>query len=200
MRDLLKLALCAALLALGIGSAAAVETGSAAWTDFPLPMFEGPGKQYQLVGEVPGQIPVRVDRCSGFWCQIRVGYAQGWVDRYKLSFGRAPYPNLIGPYYLPPPRLQGGRPRPRLPLLRPQLHRRVALRRGRLQRPRPAAAPPRQPLFLGPHRRRRLRHPLPRPRLQILLRPHQLQPAGAQRLPRRQRQLGPCPLKQSRRW
>ena len=102
MRALLKLALSAAILALGIGSAPAVETGSAAWTDFPLNMFEGPGKQYQWVGEVPGQIPVRVDRCSGFWCLITVGYSRGWVDRYKLSFGRAPYPNLIGPLYLPP--------------------------------------------------------------------------------------------------
>ena len=71
MRALLKLVASAALLALGIVSAPAIETGSAAWTRTTLPMFEGPGREYSYVGEAVGKERVRVDRCTGMWCLIR---------------------------------------------------------------------------------------------------------------------------------
>jgi len=92
MRALAKLALSLALL-LGLAStAAAIETGTPAWTNRAQTLFEGPGTAYDVRGDVGADQRVHVDRCSKTWCQIRAGRQQGWVSLYALSFGQGPTP------------------------------------------------------------------------------------------------------------
>lgn len=97
MRALVKIALSCALL-LGLAApAAAVQTGTPAWTLKPLTLMEGPGNAYDVTGEVEAEARVYVDRCSRQWCQIHSGHQQGWVDLYALAFGQEPRPPLSGP-------------------------------------------------------------------------------------------------------
>jgi uncharacterized protein YraI len=85
-----------ALLALAFAApAAAVETGTPAWLTHTATLKEGPGRNYDNVGELPGKIKIRVDRCSRDWCSIRAEGQAGWVRLYSVSFGQEP--SLVGP-------------------------------------------------------------------------------------------------------
>ncbi len=97
MRALVKLALSLAML-LGLAlPAAAVQTGTPAWTLKALTLMEGPGHAYDVTGEVEAEARVYVDRCSKLWCQIHVGHQRGWVGLYALAFGQRPQPPFSGP-------------------------------------------------------------------------------------------------------
>ncbi|MGN6489544.1 MAG: SH3 domain-containing protein [Devosia sp.] len=96
MRALVTLALSLSLL-LGFAlPAAALQTGSPAWTLKAQLLFEGPGTAYDITGEVQADARVYVDRCSKDWCQIHVGHQRGWVSLYALTFGQRPQP-FTGP-------------------------------------------------------------------------------------------------------
>jgi hypothetical protein len=97
MRAILNIALSLALLCGFALPAAALETGTPAWSLRPLTLLEGPGNAYDVTGEVAAEQRVYVDRCSKLWCQIHVGKARGWVDLYALGFGQEPRPPLSGP-------------------------------------------------------------------------------------------------------
>ena len=87
----------AALLSLLTLPAFAVQpTGSAAWTDggwtnYSSSLYTGPGTKYGEIGVVPGGLRVRVDRCSGLWCEIHAKNLHGWVILGNISFGTAPW-------------------------------------------------------------------------------------------------------------
>ncbi|RUT34989.1 hypothetical protein EMQ25_03275 [Arsenicitalea aurantiaca] len=91
----LVLAALASLLALP--AAAQHTTGTAAWTNSAQIVYEGPGLRYRIMGEVPGEVRVRVERCSNAWCRIRADHARGWVALDALSFGQAPGGPFSGP-------------------------------------------------------------------------------------------------------
>jgi hypothetical protein len=88
-----SLAAIAALL-LPVAPAAAVETGTPAWSIAAATLFEGPGAEYDVVGDVDGKVRIYVERCSDRWCRIRAGGAHGWLSEDQVSFGRAP----VGPF------------------------------------------------------------------------------------------------------
>ncbi|MEO6012248.1 MAG: SH3 domain-containing protein [Devosia sp.] len=96
----------AALIALFIAApAAAVQPkGSAGWTtdgwvSFDGQLYAGPGTNYDETGSVASGMRVRVDRCSGLWCQIHTSSVKGWMSLDNLSFGQAPDGLFRGPKF-----------------------------------------------------------------------------------------------------
>lgn len=91
--------LALALLALVAFSApaAAIETGTPGWLLRNSNLLEGPGMNYDVVGELPGKLRVRVDRCSNNWCLIHAKGQKGWVLLNKVGFGQEPRGPLTGP-------------------------------------------------------------------------------------------------------
>ncbi len=105
----LLLAACIALL-LAAPASAGQPRGSAAWTtdgwgSFSGVLRAGPGLRYDQAGTIgPGE-RVRVDRCSGPWCQIHTSAVRGWLPLRNLSFGQAPGGLFSGPKF---PTRRGG--------------------------------------------------------------------------------------------
>lgn len=97
MKAVISLLAALCVMVLGIGTAAAVETGTPAWTIRPVTLWTGPGAGYDLVAEVAGEQRIYVERCSGLWCHIRSGGARGWTSKDHLSFGQEPRGPLTGP-------------------------------------------------------------------------------------------------------
>lgn len=79
--------------------AQALETGTAAWLIKGQALFEGPGSAYDIVGELPGETRIRVDRCTYRWCRILAEGERGWVARDNVSFGQHPRGPLTGPHF-----------------------------------------------------------------------------------------------------
>jgi uncharacterized protein YraI len=88
-----------ALLALAAfaGPASAIDTGTPAWLIHTATLNEGPGRNYDIVGELPAKSRIRVDRCSRDWCQIHAEGQRGWVRLYSVAFGQEPRAPLTGP-------------------------------------------------------------------------------------------------------
>jgi hypothetical protein len=88
-----------ALLWLGLlaGGAAAEETGTPAWTINGVTLYEGPGIEYDVVGDLDGDLAVRVERCEPIWCRVRSNGERGWMYRRALSFGQSALAPLEGP-------------------------------------------------------------------------------------------------------
>ena len=71
-----------------IGSAGWTNGG---WTNSESSLFAGPGHEYDEVGTVGGGLRIRVDRCSGLWCQIDARNLRGWIALTNISFGQEPW-------------------------------------------------------------------------------------------------------------
>ena len=102
MRTVSRLAFfAAAILALALGTlpAQAAETGSAAWLIKGQVLYEGPGHAYDIVGELPGELRIRVDRCTWQWCKVHAKGQRGWVSRQNVSFGQWPRGPFTGPKF-----------------------------------------------------------------------------------------------------
>ncbi len=97
------LAAATLVLALVVPAAAVQPAGTAAWTIWDATIYDGPGKTYDELGTVPGAIKIRVDRCSGYWCQFRGGGKNGWIALVDISFGTGPDAPLSGPRLDYPP-------------------------------------------------------------------------------------------------
>ncbi|QPN27090.1 SH3 domain-containing protein [Brucella sp. BO2] len=82
----MKLALKAALIALGVFSASAAQAANAISTT-NLNVRTGPGTGYAAVGAIPGGAPVNVRGCtSGYgWCQVSYGNMFGWASSRYLA-------------------------------------------------------------------------------------------------------------------
>lgn len=66
------------------------DISTPAWVNHDLPLYVGPGKQYDVRGVLPGGLRVSVDRCSQLWCRIHFAREHGYVFLYSLSFGQGP--------------------------------------------------------------------------------------------------------------
>jgi SH3 domain-containing protein/peptidase inhibitor family I36 len=86
-------------LTLLLGSASAAETGTHAWTKNGVQLFQGPGTEYDLVGDLTGDIEVRVERCTYQWCKVRGEGQRGWMYRRALSFGQTSRGPFQGPKF-----------------------------------------------------------------------------------------------------
>lgn len=86
----------AAFLALHM-PALAVETGTPAWLIKGQHLFEGPGRAYDIVGELGDESRIRVDRCAPRWCLVHQGRVKGWVSRDNVTFGQEQRGPLTGP-------------------------------------------------------------------------------------------------------
>jgi hypothetical protein len=71
--------------------AAGTPVGSAAWLIKGQSLMEGPGRDYDVVGELGDKTRIRVDRCAPLWCRIHAEGQAGWVWRHNISFGNLPY-------------------------------------------------------------------------------------------------------------
>jgi uncharacterized protein YraI len=89
--------LLASVLAVLAFTAPALASGTAAWTNRPLTIYQGPGYTYDVVGEVGGELRIYVERCRERWCQIEMRGADGWINQDYISFGREPHPPFTGP-------------------------------------------------------------------------------------------------------
>lgn len=88
----------AALVWLSVaGAAVAVDTGTHAWTRNAVTLYDGPGTEYDEVGELADASEVRVERCEPIWCRVRAGNERGWMYRLALSFGQTDRGPLEGP-------------------------------------------------------------------------------------------------------
>lgn len=96
----LAFALLAAMLAPAV---AGQPAGTAAWTNSVATVYGGPGTTYDELGEISADSAIRVDRCTGFWCQVRAGEANGWIRLAEVSFGIAPSTLVSGPRLDYPP-------------------------------------------------------------------------------------------------
>lgn len=84
-------------LAVLAGGAAAEETGTPAWTINGVTLYEGPGTEYDVVGDLEGDLAVQVERCMPIWCRVRGEGERGWMYRRALSFGQTSRAPLGGP-------------------------------------------------------------------------------------------------------
>ena len=81
-------------LTLLVGGGVAAETGTPAWTINGVTLYEGPGTEYDVTGDLEGDVAVHVERCMPIWCRVRGDGERGWMYRRALSFGqtsRAPF-------------------------------------------------------------------------------------------------------------
>jgi hypothetical protein len=93
MRALLSLALTLLLaLAPATGIQAASESGSHGWSRSVLILSNGPGSEYDITGQIPAEVAIKVLRCQRLWCLVDGEGGRGWTDRAAISFGRDPWP------------------------------------------------------------------------------------------------------------
>ncbi len=85
-----RLALALAALLAVASVAAAAEVGTPAWLHKGQLLYEGPGKAYDVVGELGDETRIRVDRCSYLWCLIHAKGERGWAHRANISYGQYP--------------------------------------------------------------------------------------------------------------
>ncbi|WP_025091351.1 SH3 domain-containing protein [Brucella intermedia] len=83
----MKLALKAALVALGVFAAGAAQAANAISTT-NLNIRTGPGTRYATLGSIPSGAPVTVRGCTaGYgWCQVSYGPTFGWASSRYLAF------------------------------------------------------------------------------------------------------------------
>ncbi len=96
MSRFIRLALVAMFALFALPALAVQPTGSAGWTNdgwtnSESALFTGPGHEYDEIGTVGGGLRIRVDRCSGLWCQIHAKNLKGWMTLTNISFGQEPW-------------------------------------------------------------------------------------------------------------
>lgn len=106
MKMLLKSLAAIAALLLPVVPAVAVQTGTPAWSIRDATLFQGPGTEYDVVGDLSGKLRIYVDRCSDNWCLVHSGASHGWMGLDDVSFGRAP----VGPFGGPQLNYKSGGP------------------------------------------------------------------------------------------
>jgi|ThiBiot_300_biof_2_1041535.scaffolds.fasta_scaffold05555_6 hypothetical protein len=98
MKQLLACLSALAILAFGAFAATAAPAGTPAWSVRPLVLYEGPGKAYDVTGEIDAAVRIYVDRCSKQWCRVHSGRQAGWTKLYDIAFGKV----LRHPWQLAP--------------------------------------------------------------------------------------------------
>lgn len=93
-----------ALLTLAAAAPAAYafsENGTHAWSTKALILRNGPGAAYDVTGEIPADVPIKVLRCQRLWCNVDGDGGRGWTSLDHISFGRTStdWPGGINPNY-----------------------------------------------------------------------------------------------------
>ena len=92
MRSLLALGLAAMLgLLPTIPVQAASEAGSHGWSRETLVLRSGPGDHYEVVGEIPGEVAIKILRCQHLWCNVDGPGGRGWTRNGAVDFGKNPH-------------------------------------------------------------------------------------------------------------
>ncbi|SMQ70553.1 SH3 domain-containing protein [Devosia lucknowensis] len=92
MRSLAALGLALALTLLPAASASAgSEAGSHGWSRETLVLRSGPGAQYAVTGEIPGEVAIKILRCQKHWCMVDGPGGRGWTGNGALDFGKDPH-------------------------------------------------------------------------------------------------------------
>jgi hypothetical protein len=106
MRLTVRAAIMATLFAVAsllpsLPAAALSESGTHAWSTQTLILSEGPGGEYDIVGEIPTDVAIKVLRCTELWCLVDGPGGTGWTTKARISFGRTPadWPGGINPDY-----------------------------------------------------------------------------------------------------
>ena len=86
-------------LALFAGGAMAEGGGTPAWTKNGVTLYEGPGTEYDVVGDLDGDIAIYVERCMPIWCRVRADGERGWMYRRAVSFGQTSRGPFQGPKF-----------------------------------------------------------------------------------------------------
>ncbi len=69
--------LLSAALLLASALPAAANQMEARWSGW---LRVGPGLQYAVVDEIPAKSKLDVESCANGWCQVKSGYAKGYVN------------------------------------------------------------------------------------------------------------------------
>ncbi|MBD8063994.1 peptidase inhibitor family I36 protein [Devosia sp. PTR5] len=97
-RLLLALGLSLASLAGGLSPAAADSpSGSHGWALNALTLSNGPGSEYDVTGQIPADVAIKVLRCHDNWCLVDGPGGRGWTYKGSVGFGQAPIGPLEGP-------------------------------------------------------------------------------------------------------
>lgn len=93
-----------ALLTLAATAPAALafsETGTHAWSTRTLTLRSGPGGAYDVTGEIPADVAIKVLRCQRLWCNVDGDGGRGWTSLEFIAFGRTStdWPGGIHPNY-----------------------------------------------------------------------------------------------------
>lgn len=93
------------LVALVLGGAtaqAASEAGSHAWSTHVLTLTSGPGSAYEVVGQIPEDVAIKVLRCQRQYCLVDGDGGRGWTKLGFISFGKTStdWPGGINPDYV----------------------------------------------------------------------------------------------------
>ena len=95
--DMLQRLALAALAIIALALPAIAASGTPAWLINGQSLYEGPGAQYDVVGELGDETSIRVERCSELWCRVAAEGQRGWVALSNISFGQEPRGPLTGP-------------------------------------------------------------------------------------------------------
>lgn len=69
---------------------AASESGTHGWSLEPLTLRSGPGAAYDVTGEIPGKVAIKVLRCQRLWCNVDGQGGRGWTSKDLIGFGPEP--------------------------------------------------------------------------------------------------------------
>jgi hypothetical protein len=91
MRSLLAFGFAVVLALMpSVPSMAFSESGSHGWSRETLELRSGPGTQYDVVGEIPGEVAIKVLRCQKLWCNVDGPGGRGWTSNVAIDFGKDP--------------------------------------------------------------------------------------------------------------
>lgn len=98
MRSLLSLVLAALLLAFpSIPAQALSESGSHGWARTNLVLSNGPGPEYDVIGQIAEDAAIKVLRCQRNWCLVDGPGGRGWTGQASVDFGRDPAGPILDP-------------------------------------------------------------------------------------------------------
>lgn len=66
-------------------------SGSHGWSRETLILQSGPGAAYDVTGEIPGEVAIKILRCQKLWCLVDGPGGRGWTMSVNLDFGKDPH-------------------------------------------------------------------------------------------------------------
>lgn len=82
-------AVCLTLAALAFGAPAAMAevAGTEAWSTHVMTLRTGPTNEYQVIGQIPADVAIKVLRCQRANCLVSYGNNRGWTNKRHVNFG-----------------------------------------------------------------------------------------------------------------